>query len=190
MQRRLILASGSPRRRELLTAAGVLFRVRTAPVEERRQPGEAPRDYVARLAVEKAAAVAMADDELILAADTTVDVDGHALEKPVDAEDARGMLRRISGRRHQVHTGVCLRAAEGQWVQVATTEVEFGVIPEPELGAYAESEEPRDKAGAYAIQGRASRWVTRIDGCFFNVVGLPVPVVCELIRGVAPELLG
>jgi len=173
----IILASQSPRRRELLTAAGFEFTVRAKPIEEVRGEGESPIDYVRRLAREKAEAAWDSPDEIVLGADTTVVADHHILEKPVDAEDARRMLALLSGREHSVITGICLLHAGGAIVDHAETVVRFARLSDAEIDAYVRSGEPMDKAGAYAIQGLASKFVERIDGCYFNVVGLPVPLV-------------
>jgi septum formation protein len=197
----LILASQSPRRAELLRNAGIPFEVRPADVDESPREGEEPFEYVRRLAREKALAVLALippaldsparapEDALVLGADTTVVVDGEILGKPVDAEDARRMLRRLSGRVHQVTTAVCLARRDRNGATVAevefeVTEVEFSAITTEEIAAYVASGEPTDKAGAYAIQGGASRWIPRIQGCYFNVVGLPVARVCAMLARV------
>jgi septum formation protein len=186
----LILASQSPRRAELLRNAGFSFEICPADVDERMRAGESPLEYVKRLAREKALAVlATAPAEaVVLGADTTVVVDEECLGKPVDAEDARQMLARLSGRSHEVMTGVCVAwrrspAAAGVDVEVdaEVTEVEFAAMSAEEIAAYIALGEPMDKAGAYAIQGRASRWIPRIRGCYFNVVGLPVARVCAML---------
>jgi len=184
----LILASQSPRRAELLRNAGISFEVRAADVDESPREGEEPFDYVRRLAREKALAVLASapNGALVLGADTTVVVDGESLGKPLDAEEARQMLRRLSGRVHLVTTAVCLAQRDRNGGAVAeveseVTEVEFAAIGEPEIAAYVASREPMDKAGAYAIQGGASRWIPRIRGCYFNVVGLPVARVCAML---------
>ena len=178
----LILASQSPRRREILTNAGFEFEVRPAHVEEIPLPDESPSDYVLRLAREKAAAVSAAGGDFVLAADTTVTVSGHILEKPHSAGDAARMLRLLSGRMHEVLTGVCLCHSGREWSGVATTCVHFMDMEENEILAYAASGEPMDKAGGYAIQGLASRFIDRIEGCYFNVVGLPVSLVHRFLK--------
>lgn len=188
MEGMLILASQSPRRAELLRRAGIPFVVRPADIDETQRDDESPQQYVTRLAREKAlAALAAAPeaDALVLGADTTVVLDEAALGKPRDAEEARQMLRRLAGRTHRVLTGVCLARHAGapQLLNACeTTEVEFAAIDDEEIAAYVASGEPMDKAGAYAIQGGASRWIPRIRGCYFNVVGLPVARVWSMLR--------
>ena len=173
----LILASQSPRRKELLEAAGIEFTVRVRPVEEVRGKGEAPVDYVRRLAREKANAAWERLNEVALGADTVVMLDEHVLEKPRDFDDAVRMLTMLSGREHSVITGICLRHASGAIVDHAETRVRFLPMTRAEIEEYVRSGEPMDKAGAYAIQGLAAKFVERIDGCYFNVVGLPVSLV-------------
>lgn len=170
----LVLASKSPRRAELLKQAGISFVVRAHDTPERRRAGERPEDLVRRLARDKAMAVERADGEVILAADTTVVVNGEVLEKPADPQDAARMLALLSGREHQVLTGICLRTAMRDIVDCAVTRVVFSPLKPEEISAYVASGEPMDKAGAYGIQGLASKFVERIDGCYFNAVGLPV----------------
>ncbi len=180
---KLILASASPRRRELLHRAGIEVEVVPAHVNEDPRPGEDPKLLAERLAREKAGAVfARYPQSFVLGADTIVIVDGHVLNKPADADDAARMLRMLSGRRHQVTTGVCLLGPEVRDVRSETTEVEFQRLSEEEIRGYVVSGEPMDKAGAYGIQGRASRWIPRVEGCYFNVVGLPVPLVYRMLR--------
>jgi septum formation protein len=184
--RTLVLASASPRRREILTCAGIPFAVRTAPVSEAHDGSEAPADLARRLAVEKACAVPCADDEIILAADTVVVLEGQILGKPVDAADAARMLGMLSGREHEVITGICLRHAGGVIVDHESTRVRFAPLSPEEIDAYVATGEPADKAGAYAIQGRACRFIERIEGCYFNVVGLPVALVYRHLKALAP----
>jgi septum formation protein len=197
----LILASASPRRRELLAQAGYTFSVEAADVDEAPREGEAAGDYVQRLAEEKAQAVFAryadptlideADKDgahgllLVLGADTTVVCDGEILAKPEDAEDAKRMLRRLSGRIHEVLTGVAVVTAKEVVSGVETTSVTFAAIPDAELDAYCATAEPLDKAGAYGIQGYAARWIPRIDGDYFNVMGLPIARVVQMIEAVA-----
>jgi septum formation protein len=181
---RIVLASASPRRAELLRAAGIEFLVRPADVDESLHDGEPPETYVMRVAEAKAHAIrAHLPDAAILAADTTVVVDHHVLGKPDGAEDAQRMLRLLSGRSHEVITGVVLVAPNRPVdARVASTTVEFAALTEEEIKWYTETGEPLDKAGAYAIQGFASRFVTRIVGSYSNVVGLPVALVYEMIH--------
>lgn len=173
----LILASQSPRRKELLKHAGFKFTVRSVPVAEARHPGEPPVEYAKRLAREKAHAAWERLGEIVLGADTIVVVGDYVLEKPTDAADARAMLEMLSGRDHVVITGICLRHAAGAIVDHAETTVRFLPLSKAEIAAYVASGEPMDKAGGYAIQGLASKFVERIDGCYFNVVGLPVSLL-------------
>jgi septum formation protein len=210
----LVLASASPRRRELLAQAGFTFEVIPANLPELRKPGEDPIRFVTRLAREKAEAIAarhaIAPDTIILGADTIVVVDEEVLGKPQDAADAARMLRLLSGRTHQVITGVCLAkgrerhsilrdppvsgratstavqsgALVSKILQCAAevTFVRFNTLSDREIEEYVATGEPLDKAGAYAIQGRAGRWVPRIHGCYFNVVGLPIALVSSMIE--------
>jgi nucleoside triphosphate pyrophosphatase len=194
---RLVLASASPRRAALLRAAGIFFDVLAADIDESVVDGETPDDHVRRLASAKAHAVeARVTGRPVLAADTVVVIDRQILGKPADAAEARRMLRVLSGRAHQVMTGIALtsRAKGPAWprrepegvggpatlLEVAVTTVEFAPLTEAEIDWYANSGEPADKAGAYAIQGLASRFVRRIDGSYSNVVGLPVALVYNL----------
>ena len=192
---RLILASASPRRAELLRTAGYSFATVTVDVDERVRPGEAAEAYVRRLAIEKSAHAhgvvsgfsrtspgpPEGGHYVILAADTAVVVDGDILGKPVDNGDARRMLRRLSGRDHEVMTGISLRAGDLELGAVETTRVEFVRLSSDDVEWYVRSGEGRDKAGAYAIQGLASRFIPRIDGSYTNVVGLPVARVAGLL---------
>jgi septum formation protein len=186
----LVLASQSPRRLELLTTAGFQFTVRARPVEERRAPGEAPEDYVRRLAREKAeAGWEGRGDEIILGADTVVVLDGEVLEKPTDVADARRMLKLLSGREHTVITGICLRHARGAETHHTATQVHFLPLSAEEIAGYVASGEPMDKAGAYAIQGLASKFIHRIEGDFSNVVGLPVYQVYQYLKKVKNDVV-
>jgi septum formation protein len=180
---RLILASASPRRRELLTQVGLAFDVIPAHIDEIRQASEGPAAYVQRLALEKAEALHRIHPEaFVLGADTTVEIDGNALEKPLDRTDAERMLRALSTRTHHVHTGVALLSPHGRRIHIETTSVTFSPIDEAELQHYLDSGEPYDKAGAYGIQGYAARWIPRIDGDYFNVMGLPLAATMRLLR--------
>ena len=186
-----ILASASPRRAELLRAAGFDFEVRPAGADETVHPGELPEAYVRRVAEAKARAVLpAAGDRPVIAADTVVVVDGRILGKPADAEDAAAMLRALSGRRHQVLTGVNVSvrsSASGEPARVdertsvEVTHVDFATLSDAEIAWYVSSGEPADKAGAYAVQGLASRFVRRVEGSYSNVVGLPVEVVYRML---------
>lgn len=178
---KLILASASPRRAALLEAAGYRFEVRVADVDETPLDGESGAALVARLSVLKAGAVSMREDELVLAADTTVVCDDSILNKPADADDAVRMLRQLSGRSHAVYTGVTLRAVDGIDTLVVRTRVQFAPLSEADIAWYVASGEPLGKAGAYGIQGLASRFVTRVAGSYPNVVGLPVAEVAKLL---------
>jgi len=180
---KLILASASPRRKELLQQAGIEFEVRPADILEIRKPGEPPLEYALRLANEKASAVANKfPDHLVLGADTIVVVDNEVLGKPLDREDASRMLAMLSGRTHRVITAVSLAkyGVTGE-TQACATEVHFRKLEMGEIQEYIESGEPMDKAGAYAIQGGAAHWVTRLEGEYSNVVGLPMPLVAEML---------
>jgi septum formation protein len=195
----LILASASPRRQELLKNAGIKFLVKPAGIVEEHQPGEPPEQCVRRLAREKAQAIAGTTNaqDAVLAADTEVVLNlelGIPMGKPCDAQDAIRLLRLLRGRTHYVLTGVCLMWCDQNlnWNSVddaETTLVRMDKISDEELRVYVASGEPMDKAGAYAIQGLASRWVSRIEGCYFNVVGLPVPLVYRMLKQHAPQLL-
>jgi septum formation protein len=173
----LVLASNSPRRREILTAAGLPFIVRAPSILEQRGAHESALDYVRRLAEEKASAVPLNPGEIVLAADTVVVLDDDVLEKPRDQADAIRMLALLSGHEHHVISGICLRTASRTLVDAASTQVRFVKLTAEEIADYAASGEPMDKAGGYAIQGLASKFVERIDGCYFNVMGLPIALV-------------
>jgi septum formation protein len=183
---KLVLASSSPRRQELLQRAGFEFEVRPSATEEVRRSGESAEDFTCRAAREKSLDVAGSSlpGSLVLGADTVVVIDGLILGKPADQDDAAHMLRMLSGATHRVVTGVCLVRAPGEILALTheTTMVKFRELEEAEIRDYVRSGEPVDKAGAYAIQGLASRFVTRIEGCYFNVVGLPVPIVYDLLK--------
>jgi septum formation protein len=179
----LILASASPRRAELLRNAGVTFAVDPAHVPEQTFEGESPMHYAQRLARDKAVAVSGRHPrDAVLGADTVVVIDEQLLEKPADTDDAARMLRLLSGRTHEVITGVCLVAPGFERTEAEVTRVTFSEISDDEIAAYIKTSEPMDKAGAYGIQGIASRWVMSITGDYFNVVGLPVARVYRLLR--------
>ena len=173
----LILASASPRRHELLLAAGLDHSVQPTLLPEDRGPGESPVRFVQRLAEQKARAAVRHADDIVLAADTVVCVEDEVFGKPASDEDARRMLRLLSGRDHWVHTGICVLSPAACIVDLASTRVSFLPLNEEEIDEYIRTGEPRDKAGAYAIQGRASKFVSRIEGSYHNVVGLPVSLV-------------
>ena len=180
---RVVLASASPRRRELLAAAGLSVHVDPVDVDEELRAGEPPEAYVARVAEAKAAAGRQRHpDAVVIGADTTVVIEGEVLGKPVDDDDARRMLTRLSGRRHDVLTGVAVMAGERTTVRVERTGVWFAALSASDIAWYVASGEPHDKAGAYAIQGLASRFILRIEGSYANVVGLPVAAVWEMLR--------
>jgi septum formation protein len=185
----LILASSSPRRRQLLEQIGLSFTVESADVDEQLQPNEAPAKYVQRLALEKAQAVwerhrsdeDSSDPVIVLGADTAVVLDGEVLGKPIDQADARRMLELLAGRTHQVLTGIAAVSRSGMVSDVEITQVFFDLIDDQELVHYLMSGEPLDKAGAYGIQGYAARWIPRIEGCYFNVMGLPLSRTIALL---------
>jgi septum formation protein len=195
----LVLASASPRRRQLLAQAGFTFAVRPAHLPEDPRPGEDPVAYVTRLAREKAQAVfdeiaACAGCEdlevgtadlrslAVLGADTTVTLDGLILGKPESLEDAARMLRMLSGRSHRVITGVALVTQHSVDVAAETTAVRFLTLSDEEIEAYIATGEPMDKAGAYGIQGLAAKWIPRVEGCYFNVMGLPLSLVATMLE--------
>ena len=190
----LVLASASPRRQELLRNAGILFVVQPTGIPEVPRPAEAPRAFAERMAREKALAVfRQRADDFVLGADTIVIVDAEILGKPRDAADAVRMLRLLSGRRHQVTTGVCLVGPQPRTenrqletgfedVRSETTIVTVAALSDDDIRSYISTNEPMDKAGAYAIQGRASRWISHIEGDYFNVVGLPISLCYKMLR--------
>lgn len=181
---KLILASGSQRRRELLRAAGIQLEVCPANICEDRRPGEPAQQYALRLAQEKAQKIAQQfAEQFVLGADTIVVVDEEVLGKPQDSEDAAHMLRLLSGRAHLVITAVSLIApGKAPNTRSMTTKVCFRPLDENEIQQYISSGEPRDKAGAYAIQGGAAPWVVSLEGDYSNVVGLPMPLVAEMLH--------
>jgi septum formation protein len=178
----LILASQSPRRAEILRQAGIPFTVRAVPIDETPADGERPEKCVQRLAAEKALAVACRPEDTVLGADTTVVIDGEMLAKPADARDARRMLGLLSGRKHEVLTGIAVRRGAEVVSDWAATEVWFATLSDAEIDEYVASGEPMDKAGAYAIQGLASKHIEKIEGCYFNVMGLPVALVYRHLK--------
>lgn len=190
---RFVLASASPRRRELLADLGLAFEVRPADMDESVRSGESGPVYVERLARSKALAVAR-PDELVLAADTTVDLDGDLLGKPIDADDARSLMRRLSDSTHHVHTGVAavVLGVDGSETRVestvVTTAVTFAPVPDEWIDWYIDTGEPFDKAGGYGMQGAAAIFVHRIDGSPSNVIGLPLDAVATLVAQVGVDL--
>jgi septum formation protein len=190
----LVLASASPRRQELLRNAGIPYVAQAADIPEVPYESEPGRTFAERLAREKALAVShQRPGDFVLGADTVVVVDGQILGKPLNGFDAARMLRLLSGRIHEVVTGVCLvgpqlrtenreRTTGFEDVRAETTRVVMDVLTDDDIRSYIATGEPMDKAGAYAIQGRASRWISRIEGDYFNVVGLPVALVCRMLR--------
>jgi len=198
---RLVLASASPRRADLLRAAGYTFDTLAVDLDERVLPGETPAAYVSRLAREKSAAAmqrfiqraqtcggpdkAAVHDVVVLGADTTVVVDGEILGKPSDDREAAAMLNKLSGRAHEVLTGVSVRTSAGEWQLVEATSVYMSTLSPQDVAWYVASGEGRDKAGGYAVQGLASRFIPRVDGSYSNVVGLPIATVEALLREAA-----
>lgn len=180
----LILASASPRRAELLRNAGIEFAVQPPNISEDPRPGEDPATLARRLALEKAREIFRKNPgKFVLSADTVVVIDGQMLAKPQDADDAVRMLSLLSGRTHEVITGVCLTGPENvQDVRAENTRVTFNRIEEAEIREYVATGDPMDKAGGYGIQGMASRWIPKIEGDYFNVVGLPVALVWKMFR--------
>ena len=188
---RLVLASASPRRADLLRAAGIPFDVFPVDIDERFRQGEKPEDAVARLAEAKAnTAAASHPDTVVLGADTTVVIRGEALAKPANADDAVRMLRLLSGRTHEVLTGVCVCFGSRRLMHVEPTRVRMAYMSDAEIAWYVSTGEPFDKAGGYAVQGIASRFIEGIDGSYSNVVGLPISSVYELLKELGCDILG
>ena len=185
----VVLASGSPRRHELLTQIGVPFSVRVPDIDETPTDHEPATDYVRRLAYAKAAAVIAAADELVVAADTTVELSGDILGKPIDASDAASMLRRLSARTHKVHTGIAVRLGDLEIVEVCTTLVTFIDLDEAAIEWYVATGEPIGKAGSYALQGAGGALVQLVRGSVSNVIGLPLHVVIQLAHRCGVDLL-
>jgi septum formation protein len=183
----LVLASQSPRRKEILENAGFKPVIRVSGVPEKWAAGESPRDYVVRLARAKAEAVERNAGEVVLGADTVVVLEGEVLEKPDSAAVAEKMIAKLSGREHVVITGICLRADASTITDAAATVVQFAALTPSEIIGYAYSGEPMDKAGAYAIQGLASKFIERIEGCYFNVMGLPVSLFYQHFKTVSGD---
>lgn len=180
---KLILASGSPRRSEILNFVGWQFEKHVADIDETLRAGEDPASYVRRLALEKARRVLEEfPDELILGADTTVVIDDEIIGKPVDLDDARRMLGLLSGRCHEVLTGVALVKNSVERVEVQSTKVKFGDLSEAEIEFLVREGAPLDKAGAYAVQAQAALFIEKIEGDYWNVVGLPINLVYKMVR--------
>ena len=185
----ILLASGSPRRRELLAQLGLQFQIASPDVDETPLPGEAPVPYVERLAIVKAQAVAATDVTLVIAADTTVEIDGDILAKPADADEARSMLRRLSGRTHQVHTGIAVQRGGRTLSEVVTAHVTFAALTDAQIDWYVATGEPMDKAGAYAVQGIGGVFVETVNGSVSNVIGLPLHTLVALATQLGVSLL-
>lgn len=183
MQPSILLASGSPRRKELLEQLGYQFAVIRTDVEEMRQRGESPFEYVSRLSQDKAlAGVALSPESIVIGSDTIVVCEQNVLEKPSDYLDAKQMLTQLSGRAHQVMTAVTVANKQKRETVVVTTDVWFKPLSEQEIEQYWQSGEPCDKAGSYAIQGLGGRFVTRIEGSYYAVVGLPLYETDQLLH--------
>ena len=185
----IILASGSPRRRDLLASASITVDVQPSQIPEERRADEAPVDYALRMALEKCEAVAAAahasgDRRPVLGADTIVVLDGQVLGKPTDRQDASTMISSLSGRAHEVVTAYCLRHGERQVLEAVTTEVRFRALSSTEIAHYLDGGEWRDKAGAYGIQGQAAHMAREVHGSYSNVVGLPLAQVVEALKRV------
>ena len=185
----VILASGSPRRHELLGQLGFPFMITAPDIDETPRPGENPVHYVRRVALAKALAVEATDDALVIAADTTVEIDGEILAKPYDADEATRMLAQLSGRTHRVHTGVAMRRGDDRASEVVTSLVTFTTLTPEMIEWYVATGEPIDKAGAYAIQGAGGAFVSRVAGSASNVVGLPLHLVVALAQRLGVGLL-
>ena len=186
----VILASQSPRRKELLGLFGIPFTVRVADIDETMVPGAAADTEVARISRLKALAVERNPEDLVIAADTIVVCDGHILGKPADEEAAKNMLRLLSGRDHQVMTGMTVLRGEHATVITEVTDLHFRPISEKEIADYVASGEPMDKAGSYGIQGGAALFCNRLEGDYYNVVGLPVCRLAQILKEMAPEIMG
>ena len=185
----LILASASPRRRELLSLYHIPFVIRVADIDETMDPQKAPFDEVARVSRRKALAVEAGEDDIVIAADTIVVCEGRVLGKPHDEAQARQMLRLLSGRDHQVMTGCTLRRGKNCETFTEVTDLHFRELSEGEIARYVASGEPMDKAGSYGIQGGAALFCTHMVGDYYNVMGLPVCRLYQALKTIAPELM-
>ena len=186
----LILASQSPRRKELLGLFHIPFTVRVADIDEAMDLGKPPFDEVARVSRLKALAVEAEEDDVVIAADTIVVCDGKTLGKPRDEADAKRMLTLLSGRDHQVMTGVTVRSGQNSRTFTEVTDIHFRDLTDKEIHAYVATGEPMDKAGSYGIQGGAALFCSRMVGDYYNVMGLPVCRLGDTLKAVAPELMG
>ena len=186
----LILASASPRRKELLSLFGVPFSIRAADIDEAMDPGKAPFDEVARVSRLKALATVRSDEDVVIAADTIVVCAGQVLGKPKDAADACRMLRLLSGRDHQVMTGVTVLRGSEAVTFTEVTDLHFRELSEKEIARYVATGEPMDTAGSYGIQGGAALFCTGMNGDYYNVMGLPVCALGEVLKRTAPQLMG
>lgn len=186
---KIILASKSPRRKELLEKLGLEFEIRSASKEEEMDPNKDVVEEVGRVSAAKALSVEAADDELVISSDTVVDLDGVVLGKPASEEEAKRMLASLSGRGHVVHTAVTVKKGSAVRTEVSSTAVWFRELTDDEIDAYVRSGEPMDKAGAYGAQGLGSLLVERIDGDFFTVMGLPVCTLGQMLRQFGVDIL-
>ena len=186
----IVLASASPRRHELLRQLRIDFTVAIPDIEEAPLPAEAPMPYVRRLAVEKAHAISASLDSLVIAADTTVDLGGDILGKPRDDDDARSMLRRLSGRTHRVHTGIALRLGDRTVAETVSSLVTFSSLTDEMIAWYVGIGEPTGKAGAYAVQGAGGMFVERVRGSVSNIIGLPLHTLLRLSSDLGVPLVG
>ena len=185
----LILASGSPRRKELLGLFGIPFVIRAADIDETMDPGQAPFDEVARVSRLKALAVPREQDDIVIAADTIVVCEGRVLGKPHSREEAVSMLRLLSGRDHQVMTGCTVVRGDQMHTFTEVTDLHFRPLTDAEIARYVDSGEPMDKAGAYGIQGGAALFCEKIVGDYYNVMGLPVCRLGQVLKDMAPEIM-
>ncbi len=185
---RVVLASRSPRRRELLAQLGLIYEAQAPDVDESPRAGEDAIAYVGRIAIDKVNAVVV-PDALVIAADTTIELDGEIIGKPIDLDDARSMLRRLAGRTHSVHTGVALQRGQQRLTATVTSLVTFATLSDEALDWYIATGEPMDKAGAYAIQGAGAVLVESVEGSVSNIIGLPLHTVVDLAAQLGVDLL-